>query len=1446
MVHLKRFEFDFELLRRMKVNSVFEFPLDLNLKDWTKEGIELREALESAREANEDLDAIRASLAHTFRPDDYYQYELAGIIVHMGTADSGHYYTFVKERTVDGEWFRFNDTNVDPFNPSDIPVAAFGGTEYTTSWDPNLRKNVPHVTQKSYSAYMLLYERSAKYECAEPVMDNDDDDGTAAAAAKSASLDVDPLDAEAAAAGLDPVAVARAAVQPLEPAPVLSRDEAAALVRDDIFQECWQQNMTFLSQKNVFDPNFFEFLSQLVHMAQADDAAPADVARAAQLGTVFVVEVLLHAKDKASLGSWMDVLTALYTKHLPSARWFLAELVVNPRWRVQILLHCTVPEARRALRALIVAALEAVASDELERGVFGAPGVPPELVAEPNASRLAQTEADEAYLGADIAGDVALMPHVQGSGSLAVRFFDALLLHIGELPMHWRHFEQYFEVLAAFVSLSPLAAAAAAEREVVGRLVSFFLEDQSPFRPPPPDGEKVRLMGEKFRPPALAAMVETIDVLAGSVVLDEVDSEDAIVNAGGGDELYLSDFSYSMLFNEQFVTKALMDNVATPQISQLVVTLCKDSIPRTRKYTQMLVTGLAVVAADEVGPYYTLLAAMVAMDDSVRAERGDIVMSGLVAAIDSQLPMMHNGYLLIRGLVALASAEAGVRGWLASHRDEWVESWLMAAPYEAQRAEAEALLLVTLPGIREQLVAGWVDGGFDTRLPGSARDRNGSYDEALRSVIYSMGMDSEDGEVDSAGFFHPGGASGERGRRLAARPNVQLEATKLDAEAFTAVTETVGYLLGHLETARKYMAEHSDPLTKDGVAIESATKKYTKLVAFFRVLRMLMLRDEDKAAVFGVWPEFWKLFCDLDALNQELDDNKREMIEFWVAAAEGSPQLLAAIGSDAEVTRRMLDMFISLRPLEKFLVYNRRSLPSWYRLLWLVARASETFRNAIIFHHNFEWSIKNLYVESSSYGPVASALLLTIKELAGESPAFRTKHIQATLESGRLVSNARQVLRLLQVLLVSDADMALFCTGGGLAQVAEFIETRREASAYMDDKAFTPLAMAVGLLDQVMTFLVSPDASQTATLAGKAAATVAAEWKTRHMVLSPLVSALSSFRREETRNAVYSIALKVAAFDPELCGEELVQILYNEHESVGARGSESGLPGYTSDGDDDSLDGHPVQFDRGGRLLISASAGNFVPPDADAVRRLGKLPGPLMVQLTYRETRDLPLRALVAAYYRFVGDAVRQVLETTAYTPRILASGVRLLVTAAMETSTTPELVAPLAAQLLELWRAEPEVAVHVRAEVRFDDWAELVLTSLQGVLVESSAHALLAAVLPVAAQRFAELRFSRMINTIADKLVNLCADVQTYVQAPKKAKNLESAGRELRAVLLALGVLFETNPVIRPTFLATCTAQAEAQTLVGEARELVCQALGPELGDELVVMLEQVVLADE
>lgn len=90
-------------------------------------------------------------------PED--MFELVGVLVHSGTAESGHYYSFIRERPSNSEkenWVEFNDDCVTPWDPSCMESACFGGVDYRGTLDSG---NIQY--DKPYSAYMLFYQRSS-------------------------------------------------------------------------------------------------------------------------------------------------------------------------------------------------------------------------------------------------------------------------------------------------------------------------------------------------------------------------------------------------------------------------------------------------------------------------------------------------------------------------------------------------------------------------------------------------------------------------------------------------------------------------------------------------------------------------------------------------------------------------------------------------------------------------------------------------------------------------------------------------------------------------------------------------------------------------------------------------------------------------------------------------------------------------------------------------------------------------------------------------------------------------------------------------------------------------------------------------------------------------------------------------------------------------------------
>lgn len=108
ILHLKRFEFDFDSMKKIKVNSYCEFPTELNMEPYTTVGLARRETqtdfskekaadLMETEEEDKDEKKRKQELEEMAKRDpSYYQYQLVGVVIHRGSSESGHYYSFIK------------------------------------------------------------------------------------------------------------------------------------------------------------------------------------------------------------------------------------------------------------------------------------------------------------------------------------------------------------------------------------------------------------------------------------------------------------------------------------------------------------------------------------------------------------------------------------------------------------------------------------------------------------------------------------------------------------------------------------------------------------------------------------------------------------------------------------------------------------------------------------------------------------------------------------------------------------------------------------------------------------------------------------------------------------------------------------------------------------------------------------------------------------------------------------------------------------------------------------------------------------------------------------------------------------------------------------------------------------------------------------------------------
>jgi ubiquitin C-terminal hydrolase len=173
--HLKRFQLNFETFMNEKINDRFEFPMEINLEPFTKAGLARKEAFlkqqqktttetnqEDSKGENTSKDEHLNDKANEnvenkdeeYSPDENCKYRLSGIVVHIGNAQAGHYYSFIRVRGSE-TWLEFNDNIVRKFDLKILSEEAFGGKLESDgkNWEMMLdNENIKN-------AYLLIYEK---------------------------------------------------------------------------------------------------------------------------------------------------------------------------------------------------------------------------------------------------------------------------------------------------------------------------------------------------------------------------------------------------------------------------------------------------------------------------------------------------------------------------------------------------------------------------------------------------------------------------------------------------------------------------------------------------------------------------------------------------------------------------------------------------------------------------------------------------------------------------------------------------------------------------------------------------------------------------------------------------------------------------------------------------------------------------------------------------------------------------------------------------------------------------------------------------------------------------------------------------------------------------------------------------------------------------------------
>lgn len=142
LIQLKRFEIRYEG-SSLKLNSYCEFPLELDVEDYTQNA-------QIKREIHQKIPGAE-NLTIRNLPKEYFIYKLKGIILHLGTLDSGHYYSVIHDNE-QNMWLEFNDCVIKIYDIKRLKDEAFG-SKNTGPCPPE------EMLIRSNNSYILVYQR---------------------------------------------------------------------------------------------------------------------------------------------------------------------------------------------------------------------------------------------------------------------------------------------------------------------------------------------------------------------------------------------------------------------------------------------------------------------------------------------------------------------------------------------------------------------------------------------------------------------------------------------------------------------------------------------------------------------------------------------------------------------------------------------------------------------------------------------------------------------------------------------------------------------------------------------------------------------------------------------------------------------------------------------------------------------------------------------------------------------------------------------------------------------------------------------------------------------------------------------------------------------------------------------------------------------------------------
>jgi len=650
IIHLQRIIFDLDTLMNQKINTRLEFPFELNMEPYTKEGLEWREKKKQGekKKAQKEEDNEKADKKgeeeeagkreetnekkeepseeeelgpYKYHPKEYYEYKLVGVVVHDGTADVGHYYSFINTNRGDprkrdpskpDKWLEFNDSKIRDFDIKNIEKECYGGST-SESNDDEWGWVRSGGRESSRNAYILVYERVVK-DPLKLVVQNADDE-----AYLKRVLEIDKV----LSTNPDAVQITTEEIGEGENKRVIQNYNVdyymlKKFVPARVYKKVWDDNHKFMFERHIYHEDFFKFIKDVCttlklpempkdvitiihpeHQLIHPDTA-ASVHKLVGIISFIIFNMLARARDNNTIGDLAATVRNLMSYVPTSAVAFFDKFVIKDfKSFLELTLACPNKQVRYCVSQIVLHAINVmIAHYKLDMDL---------------------TKHKELESTIESA-----TPEEKERWNIQEVIFKVLNLLITLMPTevakNWTKFSQFFEFWRDFASSGEPQMFYLYQKEFIAVLLDFYLEKRSPI---PEFSEKKHSMGNKYTEPEFHTLLQTVAIMIRRAKVSTRSGALPYTSLGHqGYPLYdLGGNDFKCLYYTEFYEKTMREKYDPVAFGVIIQHLSFENEAFSASLAGLILKGLNRASYDDAKPYLEALTYFLNINDYVQNKR---------------------------------------------------------------------------------------------------------------------------------------------------------------------------------------------------------------------------------------------------------------------------------------------------------------------------------------------------------------------------------------------------------------------------------------------------------------------------------------------------------------------------------------------------------------------------------------------------------------------------------------------------------------------------------------------------------------------------------------------------------------------------------------------------------------------------------------------------------